>query len=92
MVYREKARFLYSAISETWTLSQRDKVGIRQMISHLCCIRNYTTYTKWSNISKPYLLCSKQKGVQALLMEIREMDGSTFFVKVKPLRAEENCQ
>ena len=59
------------------------------MISHLYCIRNYTTYIKWSNISKPYLLCSKQKGVQALLMEIREMDGSTFFVMVKPLRAEE---
>ena len=77
---REKARFLYSAIGETWTLSRRNNVGMRQMISHLCCILLLSVYAKWSYISKPYLHCSKTKGVQALPIEIRGMDGSTFFV------------
>ena len=29
-------------------------------------------YTKWSYISKPYLLCTKQKGVQALRLRLGE--------------------
>lgn len=40
------------------------------MISHLCCIRIHTIYTKWSYISRPYLLCTKQKGVQALRLRL----------------------
>ncbi len=40
------------------------------MISHLCCIRIPTKYTKWSRISQPYLLCTKQKGVQALRLRL----------------------
>lgn len=58
------------------------------MISHLCCILLLSVYAKWSYISRPYLLCTKIKGVQALPIEIREMDGSTFFLyNVNPCRA-----